>query len=258
MTRNEAIKFVILRSFGNFLVLFSLYGIIVTFGPALTEELKVLIIQTRGVHFKIKDDYASTQCHSCEGRNLANNTGDPRIRENDKKNVPSKDLSFTQLLSGSKQQIMIPIDPEFSVLIPKLGANVKVFPNIDPNNSQEYLPVLQKGVAHAKGSVFPGQSGVTYLFAHSADNWWDVGRYNAVFYTLNNLSKGDEIDIFFENTRYRYQVSEKIISDPEDTTLLASQHTGPQRLVLQTCWPPGTTLKRLYVIAKPARVGNKE
>jgi len=43
------------------------------------------------------------------------------------------------------------------------------------------LPILQKGIAHAQGSVFPGMQGNIYLFAHSTDNWWNVGRYNAVF-----------------------------------------------------------------------------
>jgi hypothetical protein len=39
------------------------------------------------------------------------------------------------------------------------------------------------GVAHAKGTVFPHKGNI-YLFAHSTDNWWNVGRYNAVFYLL--------------------------------------------------------------------------
>lgn len=232
---------------------------IVTFGPALTEELKVMIIQARGVHFTI--DASTTEKTTMIGADTihASSSAQRDISAHRSPAVtPKKDISIADVLAGSKQQIMIPIDPEFSILIPRLGANVKVFPNIDPDNPQEYLPALQKGVAHAKGSVFPGQSGTTYLFAHSADSWWDVGRYNAVFYTLNNLSNGDEIDVFFENTRYKYQVSEKIISDPKDTTFLTSQHGGPQRLVLQTCWPPGTTLKRLYVIAVPASVGNRE
>ena len=253
MSRNDAIKFVVLRSLGNFLVLFSIYGVIATFGPLVSAEAKFLLIQARGVHITVAE---TSPCHSCGGRNLTNKTMDPWVKpEDDKLKVTptsQKDLSFTNLLSGSKEQVLTPIDPLFSILIPKLGANVKVFPNVDPDNPQSYLPILQQGVAHAKGSVFPGQPGTSYLFAHSADNWWDVGRYNAVFYTLNNLSEGDEIDVFFENTRYRYTVSQKIISDPEDTSLLTSQHIGPQRLVLQTCWPPGTTLKRLYVLAKPA------
>lgn len=254
MTKNEAIKFVVLRSLGNFLVLFSIYGVISTFWPPVSAEAKFILIQTRGIHFTVKADVIPAKA-GIQGKVV-----DPHLREDDKAKTaqtPQKDLSFTNLLSGSKEQILTPIDPVFSILIPKIGANVKVFPNIDPNDPNAYLPVLQHGVAHARGSVFPGHPGTTYLFAHSADNWWDAGRYNAVFYTLNNLSEGDEIDVFFEGIRYRYSVSQKMISDPQDITLLTSEQTGPQRLVLQTCWPPGTTLRRLYVIAIPASVGMK-
>ncbi|MBI3282683.1 hypothetical protein HYZ70_01240 [Candidatus Curtissbacteria bacterium] len=31
-----------------------------------------------------------------------------------------------------------------------------------------------------------------YLFAHSTDNFWDAGRYNAVFYLIKNLVRGEE------------------------------------------------------------------
>src|SRR5438132_1027411 len=84
----------------------------------------------------------------------------------------------------------------------------KIYPNVDPANPDAFLPILKQGVAHAKGTVFPGMQGNIYLFAHSADNWWDVGRYNAVFYLLKDLQKGDEVVIFFENVRYEYVVTE--------------------------------------------------
>jgi sortase A len=125
-----------------------------------------------------------------------------------------------------------------------------VFPNVDPGNPDEFKPVLQQGVAHAKGTVFPGMVGNTYLFAHSADNWWDVGRYNAVFYLLKNLQKGDEVIVFFEDQRYDYVVSESFIAESSDVSLL-NNHKTTEQLVLQTCWPPGTTLKRQFVVAVP-------
>ena len=144
-----------------------------------------------------------------------------------------------------------PKDSDFSILIAKIGASAKVFPNVDPTSENEFLPILQKGIAHAKGSVFPGMFGNVYLFAHSADNWWNVGRYNAVFYLLQHLELGDEIVVFFGGKRYDYVVSQKIISDPSDISLLTQAQGGEERLVLQTCWPPGTTWKRLYIIATP-------
>ena len=88
-----------------------------------------------------------------------------------------------------------------NIEIPKIGANAEVFPNTDPINQVEYLAVLRKGVAHAKGSAFPGMNGNIYIFAHSTDNFWDVGRYNAIFFLLFELKKDDDVVVFFQDRR---------------------------------------------------------
>lgn len=242
MTRNEAIRYVALQSLGNFLVLFSIYGVFATFGPAIGEQIKYTIIQVRGMEYKV----SST---SYEVSSKESNSDDI---QNTKYKIPdTNQRGFAEILAGDTEQVLTPKDPLFSILIPKIGASSKVVPNVDPVNSDVYLPVLKEGIAHAKGSVFPGYPGNTYLFAHSADNWWDVGHYNAVFYTLNNLSENDEIIVFFENRRYNYKVTKKLVADPEDVTYLTGKQEGPHQLVLQTCWPPGTTWKRLYILAEP-------
>jgi len=229
MTRKQALQFVAIRSLGNFLVLFALYGVFATFGPALSYELQYRIIQIRGVKFEVAKE--------------------PQVQQTAQ--APREEGGFAQVLSGNKDQILIPKDANFSISIPKIGASAKIFPNVDPANPNAFLPVLQKGIAHAKGSVFPGMAGNVYLFAHSTDNWWNVGRYNAVFYLLQHLTRGDEVVVFFEGKRYEYVVSQTVISDPNDVSLLTQAHGGEPKLVLQTCWPPGTTWKRLYVIATP-------
>ncbi|MBA3723704.1 MAG: sortase [Candidatus Levybacteria bacterium] len=263
MKRNDAIQFVVLRSLGNFLVLFSLYGVGATFGPAATEQVKYAIIQIRGVEFAVADttsviaidssaipSTSETEPGIASSRSVGMNVASPQAPRND----ASKSLSFAEILAGEKEQILIPKDSLFSILIPKIGASSQVFANVDAENREEFIPVLQKGVAHAKGSVFPGHPGNTYLFAHSADNFWDVGNYNAVFYTLGNLSENDEIIIFFESRRYTYRVTKTLVSDPNDVTYLTAPQTGPNRLILQTCWPPGTTWKRLYIVAEPKEI----
>jgi len=251
MNQGDTIRFLSLRTLGNFLVLVALYGVVEIFGPAVGYELQYQVIQLRHVQFTIETvSKKSNLSNATENKNDKQITPET-VAVNPVSPTPApKPPSFMSILAGNQQQVLTPIDPLFSILIPKLGIDEQVVPNVDPNNPNDYLPVLQHAVAHAKGSVFPGDQGITYLFAHSTDNWWDVGRYNAVFYTLNNLSIGDEIVIFYNSRRYNYIVSEQIISDPEDTTLLTQDHTGPSELVLQTCWPPGTSLKRLYIIAK--------
>ena len=251
MTRKEVITYIALRTFGNFLLLFALYGVGATFGPALYYELQYQVIELRGIHYTINVGSNTTN----HPNTLASDSAKIKIVQNDKKEqqVSQPEFSFASVLAGSTQQILIPVNTQFSITIPKIGASARVFPNVDPDDPSVYLPVLAKGIAHAKGSVFPGMQGNIYLFAHSTDNWWDVGRYNAVFYLLKDLSIGDSVIVFFENKRYDYTVSKTVITDPTDVSLLTRGQVGDQRLVLQTCWPPGTTWKRLYVIAVPKK-----
>jgi sortase A len=149
----------------------------------------------------------------------------------------------------NKKPELIPPNEDFSIVIPKIAAVAPVFPNIDPFDKSKYLQVLYKGVAHAKGTPFPGQEGNTYLFAHSTDTFINVGRYNAVFYLLGKLEKGDKIDIYYKGEKIEYEVTEKKIVPPSTVEYLGTIDEG-RTLTLQTCYPPGTTLKRLVVIAK--------
>lgn len=245
MTRREAIKFVVIRSLGNFLLLMAIYGVVATFGPALYYEVQYQVIKARGIRFEV------AKVPKVSEVSKASSSGSADV----KAFKPQEEVNFGDILAGSKEQILVPKDTTFSIVIPKLGASAKVYPNVDPSNQDEFLPVLKKGVAHAKGTVFPGMQGSTYLFAHSADNWWDVGQYNAVFYLLKDLRKGDEVIVFFEDQRYEYVVSETFIADSSDVSLLANaKDPNKTQLVLQTCWPPGTTLKRQFVIAVPKKI----
>lgn len=147
------------------------------------------------------------------------------------------------------EKVTVPVDEEFGIIIPKIDANSKVITNVDPYNSREYQVALTKGVAHAKGSVLPNESGNVFIFSHSSANFYDAARYNSVFYLLNKMEKGDEIYIFYKKEKIKYLVTDKKIVDPTAVNYL----TGDKRkktLTLMTCWPPGTTLKRLLIIAE--------
>lgn len=221
MKKEEIVRFLILRSIGNFLVLFGLFGVIATFGPATYEEIRFQVDKVTGVNYVV-----ATQ------EELDNN-------------------QFSRALALSNQKVLVPQDPFFSIIIPKIGASSRVIPNVDSTNEAQYVAALQKGVAHAKGSVFPGLIGTTYLFAHSTDSFWDVGRYNAIFYLLKDVSIGDQIIVFFQNQRFNYIVSDTKIVDPSQVDILNNAQKTPEQLILQTCWPPGTTWKRIIVTAKP-------
>lgn len=213
-----------------------------TFGPALYLEVQYRVAQARGVRYTVK-----TPAQPSPLGDLIEHPSTPSGEQ-----APQQSPSFASVLTGSKEQVLVPKDTQFSILIPKIGANAKVIPNVDPSDERIFLPALLQGVAHAKGTVFPGQPGNIYLFSHSTDNFWDVGRYNAIFYLLKDVSVGDEVIVFFEGRRYDYTVTESKIVDPTDVSYIVHSRTNQETLILQTCWPPGTTWKRLLVIARPS------
>lgn len=213
-----------MRTMGNFLVLSSLFMIGKTFYYPVKEEIRYFVNKITGKKYQLVTK------------------PEKKIEKKLQKGVLARSLKFNQV------EFLVPVDPNFSIIIPKIGANARILANIDASEENIYLPALQKGVAHALGTAFPGEGGHIFLFAHSTDYFWNVGYYNAVFYLLSKLEKGDEVDLFYQGERYVYRVVGKEIVDPSKVEFL-TRKTNREFLTLQTCWPPGTTLKRLLVFA---------
>jgi len=144
---------------------------------------------------------------------------------------------------------LVPRDTDFGIVIPKIGANSSVVAHVDPNDAGVYQLALSKGVAHAQGSVLPGEPGTVFLFAHSSVNFFEAQKYNSIFYLLHWLQPTDTVEIFYHNKQYIYGVTSVEFVDPNRVEYLY-QYQPEEQLVLMTCWPPGTTLKRLLVVAK--------
>lgn len=141
-----------------------------------------------------------------------------------------------------------PASKEFGLIIPKVGINTSVIPAVNPTDPGQYLEALKKGVAHASTSYFPDEDGTVYLFSHSTNYDWFVSDLNAVFYLLKNLYEGDIIVIYYKGTQYTYKLREKRVVAPTETSYLIPQK-GTKTLILQTCWPPGSTSERLLLFA---------
>ncbi len=155
----------------------------------------------------------------------------------------------TRTLVSQYPQDINPISSDFGIVVPKIGANSRIIANVDPINEKEYQWSLTQGIAHAKGTAFPGQNGNVFLFSHSAANFYEASRFNAIFYLLSKLDKNDEVDLYYKGEKFKYRVSDKKIVDPKDVQYLRgdfNRHT----VTLMTCTPPGTSLKRLLVIGE--------
>lgn len=163
----------------------------------------------------------------------------------------SVEQGFSQLNQGT-ETLITPLSSEFGIVIPKIMANVAVTPNVNPSDANIYQSVLRQsgGVAHAAGSALPDEDGTVYIFGHSTDSNINVARFNAVFYLLRKLEANDSILVYFQGQEYRYRVKYKKVVEPTDLSDITDV-SSPRRLVLQTCWPPGTTWKRLLIVAEP-------
>lgn len=225
----EYFKVLGLRTVGNFLVLFSLFMIGKTFYQPVREEIRYFLEKRINKQYLI--------------------VGSKEIAKIKKEQIPPQPRSLlSYALNIHQVDFLVPEDPNFSIVIPKIGANAKVLANVDAGNKAVYLEALKKGVAHTEGTAFPGEGGHIFLFAHSTDYFWNVGSYNAIFYLLYKLEKGDEINLFYQGERFLYRLIDKKIVEASQVEYL-TRKTNKEFLTLQTCWPPGTTLKRLLVFA---------
>lgn len=171
-----------------------------------------------------------------------------RVQQQTEKPLPAAvPVQFNPLIAPDGSQI-VPIDTNFGIVIPKIGVNATVIPNVDPLNPQDYEEALKHGVAHASTSYFPDEDGLVYLFSHSTNYEWFIKDLNAIFYLLKNLEAGDLIVLAYKNQLYTYQLSEKRIVNPSDISYV-QPIAGDRRLILQTCYPPGSTTQRLLLIA---------
>lgn len=207
----------LVRKAGIALIAVSVLVLLLTFFPVVTEEMKYQLLP------KHEDALVITR------------------EEAEKK---SKDGTQTQTASA----VIYPVDEDFGIVIPKISANAKVIPDVDWQDSGVYQRALTQGVAHAKGTSYPGEAGNVFIFSHSGVDFYEANRYNALFYLINKLVPGDEIYLFYKKQKFAYRVTEKKTVSPERVEYLTSD--SPEKtLTLMTCWPAGTTLSRLIVVA---------
>ena len=163
--------------------------------------------------------------------------------------LTAEDISSRKSLDPDT--VTVPVDMEFGIVIPKIGANASVVPNVDPYDSSVYQQALTKGVAHAAGTVYPGQIGNVFLFSHSSVDFYEANRFNSVFYLLNKLKTNDLFYLTYKGEIFKYIVTAAKIVDGTEVKYMNSaldSTTPGKTATLMTCWPSGTTLKRLVVI----------
>ncbi|MDO8498943.1 MAG: sortase [bacterium] len=217
-------KIFLIRFLGYFFIQLGILALILTVEPVVSEELRYRFNDLTGKHYSLPRVVTS------QGEN----------------NQPSSSLGSLNL--GGTEMIT-PVSTDFGIVIEKINANAKVVPDVNPSDEKSYMAALSQGVAHAKGTSYPGQKGNIYLFSHSTDAPWNIVRFNAIFFLLGKLEPEDRVIMFYQGRRYDYIVFDKRVVPPSETKYLTDKY-DQSVLTLQTCDPPGTILNRLIIRAK--------
>lgn len=144
------------------------------------------------------------------------------------------------------------VGPEPKLIIPKINVEAPMIYGTNPLDNNAVANKLRDGVVHypiANAASSPGQNGATTILGHSSMDVFDNGNYKFVFVQLSKLDIGDNFYINYQGTRYTYSVTKKEIIDPKEIAKVTPTDATKPSVILITCEPPGTALKRLLVFA---------
>jgi LPXTG-site transpeptidase (sortase) family protein len=112
--------------------------------------------------------------------------------------------------------------PPEKIIIPSLHINLPIIKvKIIENETWE---VSYQYVSYGESTALPGNKGNTVIFAHALPH---------LFYHLPKIKKGDLIHIFTKNDWFIYKVTEMLIVDPNNISVLTE--TQNNQLILYTC-----------------------
>lgn len=136
-----------------------------------------------------------------------------------------------------------------SVIIPSIDVNAPVVFDEPATVEWKVQLALRRGTVHYGDTAVPGQSsGNVVIVGHSSGQPWAPGDYKWVFTLLDKVKVGDQVQINYQGIAYVYQVTDTVVVDPTDASVLAP--TDKPTLSLVTCTPVGTSKNRLVVRAK--------
>ncbi len=140
------------------------------------------------------------------------------------------------------------------LIIPSLNVDA---PLIYSQSTENFDKDLLNGVIHYPGTAMPGQIGTTYISGHSSNYPWVKSAYNHIFTHLGDLgtNKSFSIVVTLNNGKQatlHYVVTKSQQYLPTDQAQFAN--AGKSVVALSTCWPVGSTAKRLVVFGELSQV----
>jgi LPXTG-site transpeptidase (sortase) family protein len=153
----------------------------------------------------------------------------------------------------------IHLEPEnpVRIMIPSIGLEAPIvlaemdFMHIEGKEFIQWRVPEEFAAGWHSSSAKLGATGNTVLNGHH-------NAFGEVFKSLIEVSEGDIIQVDSENSRFSYQITNKMILPEKyeqiDTRMKNAQWILPsvdERLTLISCWPYETNTHRLIVVARP-------
>ncbi|MDO4271850.1 MAG: sortase [Candidatus Saccharibacteria bacterium] len=172
--------------------------------------------------------------------------------------IAAKVASYISPGSSSSQTIIVgtginqPVSDSPRIIIPKINVDAPVTYGLTSLDENTVQTALQNGPVNypvTGATAIPGQKGNTVILGHSSADVFAPGDYKFIFVQLNRLAEGDLFYLDYGKTRYTYKVAQLKVINPDQISEL-NLGTDKPYATLITCDPPGTTARRLLVIAE--------
>jgi sortase A len=125
-------------------------------------------------------------------------------------------------------------DPIGRIRVPSIGVSSVVVAGTDTS-------ALRKGPGHYPGTPLPGTHGTVAIAGHRT-------TYGAPFRRLDQLGRGDRIELRMPYGTFEYTVERRRIVAP--TAVWVTHRASYDRLILSACHPLYSAAKRIVVFAR--------
>jgi sortase A len=144
---------------------------------------------------------------------------------------PSRRLAFAARALGRRSR---PGDPLGRIRLPSIGVS-------DVFVEGTAAPDLRKGPGHYPATPLPGERGTIGIAGHRT-------TYGAPFRRLDDVHRGDRIELAMPYGRFTYRVERTQIVVP--TATWVTDRAAHDRLVLSACHPLYSAARRIVVFAQ--------
>ncbi len=191
----------------------------------------------------------------------------PPVLETIPQSRPAEDAESPNLdaeTSSDEQPLEVQLPPEVPsrIIIPSINLDAPVVPapvefeSLAGKEFMKWLVPNERAVGWHTTSAMLGEPGNTVLNGHH-------NAFGEVFVNLVDVVEGDIIFVESKNSRFSYQITNKIVLPEKYEELEVRMHNAQwllpsvdERLTLISCWPYESNTHRLIVVARP--IGREE